>query len=76
MYFVKKQGIQILLRKPEQKEPHGKPWWIIELSVFERNGMGGFYHFVSLMIRVSGGFFYTSYSATKYTNIFVGILIQ
>jgi len=39
MRIVKRRGIQILLRKPEQEEPHGK---MIEKSLFERNRVGGF----------------------------------
>jgi len=39
MRIVKKRGIQILFRKPEEEEPRGT---MIEKSLFERNRVGGF----------------------------------
>jgi hypothetical protein len=41
MHIVKKKGIQSFLRKPEQEEPCWRLGRIMQISVFERNMMGG-----------------------------------
>jgi hypothetical protein len=41
MHIVKKKRVQSLVRKPEQEEPHWRLGRIMEMSVFERNMMGG-----------------------------------
>jgi hypothetical protein len=51
MHVVKKNGIQNLLRKPEQEEPLGRIGSIVLTSLFERNWMGGLDCFVRLMIQ-------------------------
>jgi hypothetical protein len=60
MHRVNKKGIQSLLRRPEQEEPLGGLRSIMEMTVFERNRMGGLDFFVRLKVRVSGGVFCSS----------------
>jgi len=50
MYVVKKNGIQNLLRKPEQEKALGRIRSIMLTLMFERNGIGGLDGFVRLMI--------------------------
>jgi hypothetical protein len=68
MHIVNRKGIQTLVRKPEQEEPHWRVGRIMQMSVFERNRMGGLYCFVRAMVRVSRRFFCSLCSATKYAD--------